>query len=211
MFKIEVSGEIYKNKYIDMNTYIIDYKGECYIVDPGYEKEKIQAVVRANNLKVNGIILTHSHLDHISAIDVFNVPIYMYEKEFNLFMYNYNDLYNEREITRPYNIDGREIITLKDGDTLPLADKKITFMSTPGHTVGGVCYIFENDMYSGDTLFKGAVGRSDLKTGDPVAIKNSIVNLINSQPESLNVHPAHGGSTTIGFEKKFNPYYNMWK
>ncbi|MGL4739884.1 MAG: MBL fold metallo-hydrolase [Sarcina sp.] len=211
MFKIEVSGEIYKNKYIDMNTYIIDYKNECYIVDPGYEKEKIQAVVKANNLKVNGIILTHSHLDHISAIDVFNVPIYMYEKEFDLFMYNYNDLYNEREITRPYNIDGREIIKLKDGDTLPLADKKITFISTPGHTVGGICYIFENDMYSGDTLFKGAVGRSDLKTGDPVAIKNSIVNLINSQPEDLNVHPAHGASTTIGFEKKFNPYYNMWK
>ncbi|MGL5821852.1 MAG: MBL fold metallo-hydrolase [Sarcina sp.] len=211
MFRIEVSGEIYKNKYIDMNTYIIDYKGECYIVDPGYEKHKIQAVVEANNLKVNGIILTHSHLDHISAIDVFNVPIYLYEKEFDLFMYNYNDLYNEREIVRPYNIDGREIIKLKDGDTLPLGDKKITFISTPGHTAGGVCYIFENDMYSGDTLFKGAVGRSDLKTGDPLAIKASIVNLINSQPENLNVHPAHGQSTTIGFEKKFNPYYNMWK
>lgn len=211
MFKIEVEGEIYKDQYIEMNTYIIDYQGECYIVDPGYEKEKIQKIVADNNLTVKGIILTHSHLDHISATDAFDVPIYMYEKEYDLFMYNYNDLYDERGIVRHYNLDGRTFIQLKEGDTLPLGDKEITFIPTAGHTAGGVCYIFEGDMFSGDTLFKGAVGRSDLKTGNMNDLKESIVRLIESQPEELRVHPAHGGSTTIGFEKKYNPYYNAWK
>lgn len=211
MIKIEVNGEIYKDSYIDMNVYFIDYKGQCYIVDPGYEKERIRKVVEDNNLEVLGIILTHSHLDHISATDCFNVPIYMYEKESDLFMYNYNDLYNERGITRHYDLNGRVLVKLKDGDTLPLGDKKISFIPTAGHTAGGICYKFENDLYTGDTLFKGAVGRSDLKTGDPVAIKESVVRLINTLDENLNVHPAHGDSTTIGFEKKYNPYYNAWK
>lgn len=211
MFKIEVEGEIYKDQYIEMNTYIIDYQSECYIVDPGYEKEKIQKIVADNNLTVKGIILTHSHLDHISATDAFDVPIYMYEKEYDLFMYNYNDLYDERGIVRHYNLDGRTFIQLKEGDTLPLGDKEITFIPTAGHTAGGVCYIFEGDMFSGDTLFKGAVGRSDLKTGNMNDLKESIVRLIESQPEELRVHPAHGGSTTIDFEKKYNPYYNAWK
>lgn len=211
MFKIEVNGEIYKDKYIEMNTYIIDYKGECYIVDPGYEKEKIQKFVKENNLTVKGILLTHSHLDHISATDAFNVPIYMYEKEYDLFMYNYNDLYNERGIVRHYNLDGREFVKLKDGDTLPLGDKEITFIATAGHTIGGVCYKFENDLFSGDTLFKGAVGRSDLKTGNINDLKESIVRLIDSEDDNLNVYPAHCPSTTIGFEKRYNPYYNSWK
>lgn len=211
MFKIEVSGEIYKDQYIQMNSYIIDYKGECYIVDPGYEKEKIRKVVEENNLKVKGILLTHSHLDHISATDVYNVPIYMYEKEYDLFMYNYNDLYGERGIKRHYNLDGREFIKLKEGDTLALGDKKISIIPTAGHTIGGVCYKFENDLVSGDTLFKGSVGRSDLKTGNINDLRESIVRLIESQDDNLIVHPAHGPSTTIGFEKRYNPYYNSWK
>ena len=211
MIKIEVNGEIYKDAYIDMNVYIIDYMGQCYIVDPGYEKEKLRKVVEENNLEVKGIILTHSHLDHISATDSFNVPIYIYEKEYDLFVDNYTNQYNERGIVRHYNLDGREIVRLQDGDILPLGDKKISFIPTAGHTGGGVCYKFENDLYSGDTLFKGAVGRSDLKTGDINALKESVVRLINSQDENLNVHPAHGDSTTIGLEKKYNPYYNAWK
>lgn len=211
MFKIEVFGEIYKDKYIEMNSYIIDYKGECFIVDPGYQKEKIQKIIIENNLDVKGILLTHSHLDHISATDVYNVPIYMYEKEFDLFLYMYNDLYTERDIKRTYNLDGREIIKLQDEDTIPLGDKKISFISTPGHTKGSVCYKFENNLYSGDTLFKGTVGRTDLKTGSPTDMKQSILKLMNLLDDNTVVYPAHGERTTIGIEKLTNPYYLSYK
>lgn len=211
MKKIVVTGEIYKDRFIDINTYVVDYNGKCFIVDPGYEKEKIQKFVEDNKLEVLGILLTHSHLDHMSALDVYNVPIYLYENEYPLFKNHYENLYNERGLKRTYTLDGREIITFKEGDTIPFDDKEISIIPTPGHTIGGVCYKFENDLFTGDTLFKGSVGRTDLNTGNPEDMKRSLLKLMNTLDDNLNVHPGHMDSTTIGAEKKSNPYYLAWK
>lgn len=211
MKKIVVTGEISKNKYIDINCYIIDYKGKCFIVDPGFEKERIIHLVNENNLTVEGIILTHSHLDHTSAIDCFDVPVYISENEYDLLVYNHENQYIERELVKPFDLKDIKIIKVKKDEKIPFLDKFIEVIATPGHTIGGVCYKFENDLFSGDTLFKGAVGRSDFRTGDINALKKSVVGLINDLDNEINVHPGHMDSTTIGFEKKYNQYYNAWK
>ncbi|MGL5414100.1 MAG: MBL fold metallo-hydrolase [Clostridium sp.] len=211
MKKIVVTGEIYKDKFIDINSYVIDYKGKCFIVDPGYEKEKIQKFIEENNLEVLGILLTHSHLDHMSALDVYNVPIYLSSNEYPLFKNHYENMYNERGLKRNYSLEGREIIPLNEGDSIPFVDKKIDVFFTPGHTIGGVCYKFENDLFTGDTLFKNSVGRTDFNTGNVHDMRKSILYLLNNLDPNLNVHPGHMDSTTIGEEIKYNPYYQAWK
>lgn len=211
MKKIVVRGKIDRDSYIDINCYIIDYKGKCFIVDPGYEKEKIIEAVKENNLEVLGILLTHSHLDHISAINSFNVPVYIGENEYNLFLDNYENSYKERGLERPFDLKDINIIKVNKDTEIEFLDKKITVIETPGHTEGGVCYKFEDDLFTGDTLFKRKVGRWDFKTGNLESLKKSVVFLIENLSDEVRVHPGHMESTTIGDEKKYNPYYNEWK
>ena len=90
-------------------------------------------------------------------------------------------------------------------------DKEIKVIHTPGHTVGSVCYKIDNDLYTGDTLFKGTVGRWDFPTGKLDILRKTVVDLIDSQDEDTKIHPAHGESSTIKHEKETNYYYNEWK
>lgn len=211
MKKVVVRGKIYKDHYIDINCYIVDYKGKCFIVDPGYEKEKIIAAVKENNLEVIGILLTHSHLDHISAINSFNVPVYIGENEYNLFLENYNKSYEERGLERTFELKDINIIKVNKNTEIEFLDKKIIVIETPGHTEGGVCYKFGNDLFTGDTLFKGKVGKWSFKTGNLESLKKSVVYLIENTPDEVRVHPGHMESTTIGDERKYNKHYLEWK
>ena len=100
---------------------------------------------------------------------------------------------------------------MKEGTILSLDDKKIEVMHTPGHTVGGVCYKIDNDLYTGDTLFEGTVGKWIFPTGDLDTLKKTIIDLIETQDEDVRIHPAHGHSSTIGVEKRSNSFYLQWK
>ena len=196
---------------IDVNCYFIEHHQQCYIVDPGYEKERIIQYIYDKQLSVQGILLTHGHIDHIGAIDAFDVPIYLHEKEFEIIKDNVKNGFTFYNKAKPYDLSSLHLVPINSATTLPLGDHLIQVIHTPGHTVGSVCYKINDELYSGDTLFKGTVGRWDFPTGDLDTLQKTIVNLINSLPDNTKIYPAHGEISTIGHEKATNHFYLMWK
>ncbi|MGL5416449.1 MAG: MBL fold metallo-hydrolase [Clostridium sp.] len=205
MNRILLKGEI------PVNCYIIENKKECFIVDPGYEKEKLVKYVEEKGLSVKGILLTHGHIDHIGAIDSFQVPVYIHEKEYEILVDNHKNGFEFYGREKPYRLEDINIVTIDENKVFTLGDKTIEVIFTPGHTVGGVCYKIGDDLYTGDTLFKETVGRWDFPTGDLKVLQESVVRLVDSMNEEVRIHPAHGQSSTIENEKKYNDYYNEWK
>lgn len=205
MHKLSLSGEI------GVNCYIIEHNNKCFIIDPGYEKEKIRKFVEEHNLTVEAILLTHGHLDHIGAIDCFDVEVFIHEDEYELLTNDELNGFVSLGISNPVDLSKINIQKFSADKKFYLDDKEVSVLHTPGHTKGSVCFVFDNMIFSGDTLFKGAVGRSDFPTGDINQLKVSIVSLIDSMDDSYEVHPGHNFSSTIKEEKLSNQYYNMWK
>ena len=189
------------------NCYIVADKKtkEAFIIDPGAEAEKIIEMVNILNVKVKYIILTHCHGDHTGALTEIK------EKLGGKILIHRDDaegLYNE-EINLSYYIgmDNPELEAdsrLDDKDKIHLGDVEFEIIHTPGHTRGGICvYCKENKMiFTGDTLFRGTWGRTDLPTGDFEDIINSITNKIMVLPEDTIIYPGHGKSTIIKEEEK---------
>lgn len=195
----------------DVNCYFIEYNHKCFIVDPGYSPDIIRKYVQDKGLEVLGILLTHGHADHISAIDCFEVPVYVYKDEYNLLVDTYNNVFSRYGRKMSYSLDDINIVKIDESKVFSIDDKEITVILTPGHTAGGVSYKFGNDLYTGDTLFKGRVGKWIFPTGDLNSMKKSIISLIDTQDENVRVHPGHYDSSTIGEEKTSNPFYLEWK
>ncbi len=196
---------------IESNCYIIDNKEQCYIVDPGSEKDKIIRYIQSQGLEVLGILLTHAHLDHIGAINCIDVPIYLHEKAYPVLSddaLNGFTLFGE---TIPFAIEDLQIVTINENTTLPLGDKTIHVLYTPGHTIGSVCYRIDHDLYTGDTLFQGSVGKWTFPTGDLASLKRSVEYLIEHQDSAVRIHPGHGDDSTIEAERRFNSFYAMLK
>ncbi len=203
--KLLLSGEI------PVNSYVLISGKQCFIVDPGYQKEYLQSYIKKEGLEVLGILLSHAHIDHIEALDCFQVPVYIHELEYEILA---NDSINGFEAfgkQKSYHLSALDVRTITDNTSLQLGEEKISVIHTPGHTQGSVCYLFQNDLIVGDTLFEGSVGRWDRPTANLEQLQNSVLNLIDMQPESRRVQPGHGSSTTIGIEKLRNPFYKDWK
>ncbi len=204
MHKINLNGEI------PMNCYIIENNNKCYIIDPGFEREVIIKYVNEHNLKVEGILLTHGHFDHIGAVDCFDVPVYLHESEVQIFNDNSNNGYIPHKLSRPYSLDNINLVPFSDNYVIDFDGKLITTISTPGHTAGGVCYLFEGNLYTGDTLFKGSIGKWTFPTGDLKILEKSLVNLFNTvTDDAIVVNPGHGSSSTIGDERLNNQFVKM--
>jgi glyoxylase-like metal-dependent hydrolase (beta-lactamase superfamily II) len=188
------------------NTYIVhnsDSK-ECVIIDPGYEAEVILAKLEALALKPAAILLTHGHFDHVGAVEEIveatGCDLWMNRLDWELPispMYSY--LYPLA------NSDFAEVRFCKDGDAIQVAGLTFEVLSTPGHTAGSVCYACGDALFSGDTLFAGSCGRTDLPGGDWGNILQSLGRL-SSLGKDLRVFPGHGESTTLAQEKRYNPY-----
>ena len=186
------------------NSYLISYNNKGIIVDPGGRNDKLDESIK----KLNGIdyiILTHGHFDHILEVKRYQeltgakVVIGYDEKDFP--MDNSLNLCSEfyKKGINNFSAD----ILVKDDDVLNFNDKEIKIISTPGHTIGSVCYCMDNIIFSGDTLFKGKVGRTDLVTGNRDNMLNSLRKLYRLNRDYL-VYPGHGLTTSLYREKLLN-------
>ena len=182
---------------------------ELLIVDPGEEAERILAAVEATGAKVEAILLTHCHFDHIGAVApvarATGAPVYCPEIEVPVLA----DImaYVPWEGFGPYeSYEADEVV--RGDETLELAGMEIEVVFTPGHSPGHVTYAVKGEpaIFSGDVLFQDSVGRVDLPGGDGPTLLASIATLMDSYPEETVVHPGHMGLTTLGAERATNPF-----
>lgn len=187
------------------NCYIVsDEEGRCAVIDPGYEAEKILAVLRENGLTLEAILLTHGHFDHVGAVEALvkatSCALWMREGDYSQFPTPVN-----RYFYPLANADFTEISFCEEGEVIPVGSLRFTVMETPGHTWGSVCYFCEDALFSGDTLFEGSCGRIDLPGGDRKAMLASLERLSELEG-NWRVFPGHGSATTLAEEKRYNPY-----
>lgn len=193
------------------NCYIFydEISKECTIIDPGGNYNNIIAFINKKQLTVKSVILTHSHADHIGALqDIIDnykdIEIIASKKEKKLLNNpNYN-LATKFHLNTTHYEATRYV---EDGDTYAIGSTLLKFIVTPGHTAGSMCILAEKDglLFAGDTLFAGSIGRTDLPTGSYEDMEKSLKTLA-MLDENIIVLPGHGESTTIGQEIKYNPF-----
>ena len=191
------------------NSYVIsNEKKECIIVDPGLDYKEASIYIKSKYVP-KAIILTHCHLDHVDGIQYFmDLPIYIHKfEEDGLYDCNIS-LYSIMERSTPFSYGDLDIRLVDNGDIISLIGYDIKVYHTPGHTKGSSIYYFNNKLLTGDTLFRGSCGRTDFPTGDMELMTKSLERIITTFDDDVECYPGHDGETTIGFERKNNPYIN---
>lgn len=190
----------------DVNCYIIEDEEtkETMIIDPGTDTEEIENMVNTLKAKIKYIILTHCHADHISGTqkikEKFGGQVLIHIKDEEGL---HNNEISLSEYIGANTIEFHADSRLNDEDLLHLGKNEFKIIHTPGHTQGGICIYCEKEkmLFSGDTMFRGSWGRTDLPTGSIEDIMNSITNKLMKLPEDTIVYPGHGKSTLIGDEE----------
>ena len=199
-----VLGAIQTNCYLAMNK----ETKELLIVDPADKADRIIRRIGELQAKPVAVLLTHGHFDHIGAADAlreqYGIPVCALDEEQPVLeqtMLNLSAMQRKRLAVKADRF-------FRDKETVELAGFSIQVLHTPGHTAGGACYYIESErlLFSGDTLFCGSVGRSDFPTGSMSALHDSIHSKLFVLPDETLVLPGHGESSTIGYEKQYNPY-----
>lgn len=193
---------------IETNCYLLADAAsrQALIIDPGEAPERIIKRLEYKTLKPIAIVNTHGHVDHIMANQalktVYKIPIYIHEND-NEFLtdpaLNYSQYVGGGLTLPPADIK------LKEGDIIDVGGLTVQVYHTPGHTPGGICLLCEDLLFTGDTLFCGSIGRTDLPGGDDETLTNSL-KLFSKLPKELKVYPGHGPESTIAQELKHNPY-----
>ncbi len=183
------------------NCYIVSLGLDAFIVDPGDDGDELMTYVKSNELNLLFVLNTHGHCDHIGANDSFDSPLFIHKDD--------ESFLNDPNMNLS-GIVGRSFKTreasraLTDGDRIEFCDKHIDVIHTPGHTPGSCCFFIEDCLFSGDTLFKETIGRTDLPSGDGRQIMISINSKLKELPDNVRLYPGHGEPSTMGWEKKHN-------
>ncbi len=196
------------------NTYILaDDKGSAIIIDPGMyftaEKERMEQEIMRKGWEVEKIVNTHCHIDHIFSVEwahhKYGVNIAIHPDEKKL-------LDNGTEMAEKFGLSFEKYTGLieffKEGNSIQVGDETLVVIEAPGHSPGGVCFYnpAQKILIAGDVLFKESIGRTDLPGGNHEQLISNIQNKIYTLPDDVVVYAGHGPSTTIGHEKKNNPF-----
>ncbi|MDR3716320.1 MAG: MBL fold metallo-hydrolase [Puia sp.] len=199
---------------IQENTYVLyNEKDACCLVDPGCyfgnERSELSGFIGAKGLSPKYLLNTHCHLDHVFGnkfvYDQWDLPLHLHEKELPV-------LENAPQAGLLWNMPFENyrgpLIFLAEGDKITIGEDELTVLFVPGHSPGSICFYSEAQGFviGGDTLFRGSVGRTDLPGGDHDTLMRRIREVLLVLPDETTVYPGHGEPTTIGYEKRHNPF-----
>lgn len=192
---------------LSVNCYIVVSDSQnAAVIDPGGEAERILDYLQTNKLTLKRILLTHGHIDHIGAVKVLKdrtgAEIYIHDLDAEML----ND--PVKNLASPFRMAYQPVSpdhTFSDGSRISLDEITFTVMHTPGHTKGSSVFLTGTTMFSGDTLFQGSIGRTDFYGGDYEVMQRSLKKLSELETD-YTVLSGHGEKTTLGEEKKYNPY-----
>lgn len=191
------------------NCYLLAHEGDLAIFDPGDEPERLIEAIERTGARPRYILLTHAHLDHVGACkalqDRYGVPVCVPRHELEL-LQNLPlqcQLFGLPPLPQP-QVDR----VLEGHEALPFGSGQLEQIPTPGHSPGGVSYRFGDHVFVGDTIFAGGVGRTDLWGGSWPTLQASIEGRLFTLPDEVALYPGHGPPTSVGTEKRSNPFFN---
>lgn len=189
------------SREMDQNCYLIEKDGKGILIDPGLDLEKI--IKETEGVSINYILLTHCHFDHLYSLNKLRggkTVVGASECSLNMIR---PDVSLCDAVSLP---EASCDIKMEDGEEKVFDGIKVKCIKTPGHTSGSVCYLIDDCLFSGDTLFARSIGRTDFPTGNFETLEKSIREKLYTLNDDIKVYPGHGAFTSIGCEKKNNPF-----
>jgi hydroxyacylglutathione hydrolase len=198
---------LFNSNIADENSYLFSSGKEAMIVDPGFNGESLLNYIEPLGLKITKVLLTHGHYDHIRDIRLLakkhNFTIYIHEQDVpmlsNASLSYATHFGGSFQLTKDQSVQ-----VLKDGDMISFGDEVIEVIHTPGHTAGSVCYLLKPYLFSGDTLFKRAFGRTDLASGSAKDMQESIKKLFERVHKDIYIYPGHDKTSRMSEELEHN-------
>ncbi|HXF57769.1 MAG TPA: MBL fold metallo-hydrolase [Actinomycetota bacterium] len=198
--------EVFSDNPFATNCWLLAREGsaEAVVVDPGFSPERVRALLEAAGKRPVAVLATHGHFDHVGAAAAVcgtELPLYIHKED-------------ELALVDPVRwgagfpspVARPEVVrTFGDGDVLELAGFEVEVMHTPGHTPGSSCFLVDGVVFSGDLVFRGSIGRYDFPNSSAEDMFASLRRFL-TLPDELPVHPGHGPSTSVGHERRTNPY-----
>ena len=195
---------------LQCNCYIVGdpETKEAIIIDPGDDAEVIASSLAEQGLTVTAIVATHAHFDHVVAAtrlrELTGAPFYLHREDLPIldWLQESGRIFLGVDFGPPPDVDR----DASEGEILKAGSTRLEVLHTPGHSPGSISLITDTAVFSGDTLFAGSIGRTDLPGGDTQALMSAVRNKLFGLEDELPVYPGHGPATTLGEEKRFNPF-----